>query len=142
VAGTITLTATWNEAGGAAIPAPVTQTIQIAPAVPVITAVTASTTSSGFQVVITGYSNTREAVKASLQFTSASGQTLQPSSLDVPLATEAQTWFQSSTSDQYGSQFTLTLPFNVTSGSASAIGSISVQLVNSQGTSTSASAPL
>jgi len=144
VAGTITLAVTWSEAGGATLPTPaaLTQTIQIAPAVPVITAVTASTTSSGFQVVITGYSNTREASQALLQFTPASGQTLQTTSLPVALTSAATTWFQSTTSDQYGSQFVLTLPFTVTDGSASAIGSISVQLVNSQGTSTSASATL
>jgi hypothetical protein len=143
VAGTITLTVSW-QAGGAALPVPaaLTQTIQIAPAVPVISAVTASTTSSGFQVAITGFSNTREASQALLHFTPASGQTLQTTSLTVSLASAATTWFQSSTSDQYGSQFILTMPFTVTNGSASAIGSISVQLVNSQGTSTSASATL
>ena len=143
VAGTITLTVSW-EAGGATLPVPaaLTQTIQIAPAVPVISAVTASTTSSGFQVVITGYSNTRELSQALLQFTPATGQTLQTTSLTVSLTSAATTWFQSGTSDQYGSQFTLTLPFTVTNGSASAIGSVSVQLVNSQGNSASASATL
>jgi hypothetical protein len=141
VAGTITLTVNW-QAGGAtlAAPAALTQTIQIDPAAPVITAVSASTTSSGFQVAITGYSNTREATEATLQFTPASGQTLQTTSLPVPLTSESTTWFGSSTSDQYGSQFILTLPFNVTDGSASAIGSISVQLVNTKGASNSASA--
>jgi len=143
VAGTITLTVSW-QAGGATLPIPaaLTQTIKIAPAAPVISAVTASTTSSGFQVVITGYSNTREVSQALLQFTPAAGQTLQTTSLTVSLATAGPTWFQSSTSDQYGSQFILTLPFTVTNGSASTIGSVSVQLVNSQGTSTSSSATL
>jgi hypothetical protein len=92
--------------------------------------------------VVTGYSNTREASQAALQFTPASGQTLQTTSLTVSLSNAAATWFQSSASDQYGSQFILTLPFTVTNGGASAIGSISVQLVNSQGNSTSASATL
>ena len=143
VAGTITLTVSW-QAGGAALAAPaaLTQTIQIAPAVPAINSVTATTTSSGFQVAITGYSNTREVSQAVLQFTPASGQTLQTTSLTVSLTNAATTWFQSSTSDQYGSQFILTLPFTVTNGSAGAIGSVSVELVNGQGTSTSASATL
>jgi hypothetical protein len=143
VAGAITLTVSW-QAGGAALAAPaaLTQTIQIAPAVPVITGVNATTTSSGFQVVVTGYSNTREASQAVLQFTPASGQTLQTTSLTVSLSSAAATWFQGSASDQYGSQFILTLPFTVTNGGASAIGSISVQLVNSQGNSASASATL
>jgi hypothetical protein len=143
VAGTITLTVSW-QAGGAALPSPaaLTQIIRIAPAVPVISAVGATTNSSGFQVTVTGYSNTRDASQAILQFTPASGQTLQTTSLTVSLTSAATSWFQSSASDQYGSQFILTLPFTVSSGGASAIGSISVQLVNSQGTSNSASAGL
>lgn len=138
VAGAITVSVSW-QAGGAALPSPaaLTQTMHVAPAVPAITAVTASTTSSGFQVVITGYSNTREVSQALLQFTPAPGQSLQTTSLPVALSSAATTWFQSSTSDQYGSQFILTLPFDVTAGTASAIGSISVQLQNSQGTSAS-----
>src|SRR5450755_2186355 len=143
VAGAITLTVTW-QAGGTTLPTPaaLTQIIQISPAVPVIGAVTATATSSGFQVVITGYSNTRELSQAVLQFAPAAGQTLQTTSLTVSLTSAATTWFQSGTSDQYGSQFILTLPFTVGNGAASAIGSVSVQLVNSQGSSTSASATL
>ena len=143
VAGTITLTVSW-QAGGATLPSPaaLTQAIQIAPAVPFISAVGTGTTTAGFQVLITGFSNTREVSQAVLQFTPASGQTLQTTSLTVSLTSAATTWFQSSASDQYGSQFILTLPFTVTNGGASAIGSVSVQLVNSQGTSTSASGTL
>jgi hypothetical protein len=143
VAGTITFTVSW-QAGTATLPVPaaLTQAIQIAPAVPEMSNVTASTTSSGFQVVITGYSNTREVSQAILQFTAAAGQTLQTTSLTVSLTSAAVTWFQNSTSDQWGGTFILTLPFTVTNGSASAIASVSVQLVNSQGTSTSASATL
>jgi hypothetical protein len=143
VAGTITLTVTWQAGGTAlAVPAALTQTIHIAPAVPAITRVTATTTTSGFQVQITGDSNTRELTQAVLQFTAAAGQTLQTTSLTVSLGSAAASWFQSSASDQYGSQFILTLPFTVSNGTASAIASVSVQLVNSQGTSASASATL
>jgi len=143
VAGTITLAVSWQAGGIAlAIPAALTQTIQIAPAVPAIASVAAAATSSGFQLVVSAYSNTREVSQAVLQFTPASGQSLQTTSLTVSLTSAASTWFQSGTSDQYGSQFVLTLPFTVTDGSVSAIGSVSVQLVNSQGTSASASGTL
>jgi hypothetical protein len=141
VAGTITLTVSWEAAGVAlAVPAALTQTIQIAPAVPVISGVTATATSSGFQVTVTGYSDTREVSQAVLQFTAASGQTLQTTSLTVSLASAASTWFGGSNSDQYGSQFILTLPFTVSNGSASGIGSVTVTLVNSQGSSTASNA--
>ena len=142
IAGTITLTVSWQSGGPLAVPVALTQTIQIAPAAPVISAITATTTSTGFQVQITGYSNTRELTQALLQFAPAAGQTLQTTSLTVSLSSAAATWFQSGTSDQYGSQFILTLPFTVSNGGSSAIGSISVQLQNSVGSSSSSSATL
>jgi len=143
VAGTITLSVTW-QAGGVTLAAPagLSQTIQIAPAAPVISAVTASTTSTGFQVLITGYSNTREATQAVIQFTAAAGQTLQTTSAAVPLTDAANTWFQAAASDPYGGQFILTLPFTVTDGAASAIASVAVTLTNTVGTSNSISAGL
>jgi len=143
VAGTITLTVTWQAAGGTLpVPAGLSQTIHIAPAAPVITAVTASTTAAGFQVLVTGYTNTREATQAVVQFTPAAGQTLQTTSATVPLTDTANTWFQAASSDQYGGQFVLTLPFTVTGGTASAVGSVSVTLTNTVGTSNSMSGSL
>jgi hypothetical protein len=141
VAGSIALAVDW-QAGGAALATPtaLAQTISIAPAVPIISAVSATTTTSGFQVTVTAFSNTREVSQAVLQFTPAAGQTLQTTSLTVSLTSAAATWFQDTGSDQYGGQFILTLPFSVTDGSASAVGSVSVQLVNSVGTSTPISA--
>ena len=143
VAGTITLSVTW-QAGGVTFAehAGLTQTIQIAPSAPVITAITASATSTGLQVVVTAYSNTREVTGAGVQFTPAGGQTLETTSVIVPLTDAANTWFQAASADQYGGQFILTLPFSVTGGGAGAVGSVSVTLTNSVGTSKSMSAGL
>lgn len=138
IAGTIKLSVAW-QAGGVSMPSGLSQSIQVARAAPVITNVTVSRASSSFTVTVTGYSNTREVTQALLQFTAASGQTLQTTSATVTLTDAANSWFQGGTSAQYGSQFILTLPFNVSNGSASAIGSVSVQLVNSVGTSSSTS---
>ena len=138
VAGTISLSVTW-QVGNVALGVPdgLHQTIKIAPSAPVITNVAATTTSSGFQVQVTAYSTTREVTQAAVHFTAAAGQTLQTTDVTVPLTTAATAWFQNSTSAQYGSQFILTLPFTVTNGAASAIGSVSVTLTNSAGTSNS-----
>ncbi|MFN7996484.1 MAG: putative Ig domain-containing protein [Bryobacteraceae bacterium] len=140
VAGTITVSVKWN-ADGAPLPVPaaMTQAVQIARSAPVISSVKPSTTSSGFQVLVTAYSTTREVSQANLHFTAASGQTLQTTDLQVSLTSASSAWFGGSTSGQYGSQFVLTLPFTVSNGTANAIGSVSVQLVNGQGTSNSAS---
>jgi hypothetical protein len=120
----------------------VSQTIQIAPSAPVIAAVTASTTAAGLQVLVTAYSNTREVTGAVVQFTAASGQTLETTSVTVALTDAANTWFRAASSDQYGGQFILTLPFTVTGGAAGAVGSVSVTLTNTVGTSNSMSASL
>lgn len=143
VAGTITLSVTW-QAGGVTFAerAGVSQTIQIAPSAPVIAAVTASTTAAGLQVLVTAYSNTREVTGAVVQFTAASGQTLETTSVTVALTDAANTWFRAASSDQYGGQFILTLPFTVTGGAAGAVGSVSVTLTNTVGTSNSMSASL
>ena len=135
VAGSITLTVSWEGE-----PAPAAQTIQVATVAPGISGVTATTTSSGFQVVVSGYSNPRDLSQAVLQFTAAPGQTLQTSTFTVSLTSASTAWFGGSASDQYGGEFVVTLPFTVSNGSASAIGSVAVQLVNGAGTSTSADA--
>jgi hypothetical protein len=50
-------------------------------------------------------------------------------------------WYSSASSAPYGSQFTLTQPFNV-SGSSSSVLSVSVTLTNALGTSPAVSAIL
>jgi hypothetical protein len=143
VAGTITLSVTWQADGATlAVPGDLNQSIKVAPAAPVITNVTASTTASGFQVQITAYSTTRDVTQGAVHFTAAAGQTLQTTDVTVPLTSAASTWFQGSTSAQYGGQFILTLPFSVSNGGAGAIGSVSVTLTNSVGTSNSMSGTL
>ncbi|HTQ55988.1 MAG TPA: putative Ig domain-containing protein [Bryobacteraceae bacterium] len=138
VAGAITLTVSLQAGSAAALPDVLTQTIQIAPAVPSISSVSLATSGSGFNISVVAFSNTRELSQAVIQFTPASGQTLENSSVTVPLTDAANAWFQGSSSDQYGSQFTLTIPITLSNGSSSAIAAVSVVLTNSQGNSTSA----
>ena len=73
VAGTITITAQLVAAGQNITPAPApSQTIQIPTTAPVITSVTAASTSTGFTVTMVGYSNTRDLSQAVFVFTAAS----------------------------------------------------------------------
>jgi len=137
VAGTITLNLEVQSAG--AQPTTATQTIQVMPAVPAIRSVSLVTTSTGFEVHITGLSNTREVSEADLRFQAAAGSSLQTSSLTVNLSAAAKQWYQSAASVPFGSQFVLVLPFNV-QGGVNSIASVSVILKNSVGSSASASA--
>lgn len=137
VAGTITLNLEVQSAG--AQPTTASQTIQVMPAVPAIRSVSLVTTSTGFEVHITGLSNTREVSEADLRFQAAAGSSIQTSSLSVNLSASAKQWYQSAASVPFGSQFVLVLPFNV-QGGVNSIASVSVILKNSVGNSTSASA--
>jgi len=129
VAGTITLTAS--------LPGnpDVVQTIVIAPAVPVISSVVLQQVTGGLNVVVEGYSNTREVSSGSFTFTVSSGNTLSQATITVPLTSAYTTWFNNTASNATGGQFKLTVPFSVTQGSAMAVTKVSVTLTNVQGAS-------
>jgi hypothetical protein len=141
VAGTITTVASMT-AGGQDItpsPAPV-NTITTAAAVPVITAVTLQQAAGGVNVVVTGYSNTREVASGSFTFAVSGGNTISQAALTVQLASAYTTWFNNAASNATGGQFKLTVPFSV-SGSATAVTKVTVTLTNSKGASAASSSP-
>jgi hypothetical protein len=140
VAGTITLTLDVKAGTQDVTPQPApTQVITIAPQAPVITKVTASTTSGGIEVDVTGFSNTRDMASATFTFQAAAGTTLTSPTVTITANQLFSTWYSNASSTQYGSLFTFAQPFNI-SGNASGVTSVSVTLTNSVGTSTAASA--
>jgi large repetitive protein len=135
VAGTITITAQLTAAGQNVTPSPApSQTIQISAAAPVITSVTAASTSTGFTVTVMGFSNTRDLSQALFVFTAASGANLQTGQLTVSLSSMFSAYFGSSVSTPFGSQFVYTQPFTIT-GNQQAVTGVTVTLTNSVGTS-------
>jgi hypothetical protein len=116
----------------------------IAAAAPVITAGSVqitNLTSTGFTVVLQGMTNTRELGNAIYTFSAATGATLNGSQqfATAPIAigsVAATEWFGTSTALNYpgGGGFSLGMAFTY-SGDPAAIGSVSVTLSNSQGTS-------
>jgi len=140
VAGTITLTASLTAGGQNVTPSPApTKTITIAPSVPVITSVTLQQVTGGLNVVVSGYSNTREVSSGTFAFSVSSGNTLSVANLVVPLTAAYATWFNNTASNATGGQFKLNVPFSVTQGAASAVTKVSVTLTNGQGTSAAVS---
>jgi hypothetical protein len=129
VAGTITLTASVPGSPD------VIKTIVISPAVPVITQVVLQQVTGGLNVIVTGYSNTREVSTGSFTFTVSSGNTLSQATIPVTLSSAYATWFGNTASNNTGGQFKLTVPFSVTQGSAAAVTKVSVTLTNGQGAS-------
>jgi hypothetical protein len=108
---------------------------------PVITAVTANRSSSGFTVTVTGYASNRDVDSAAYQFSAAGGAALATSQVSTTITSLFMQWYGSSSSAPYGSQFTLTQPFNV-NGSVSSVLSVSVTFTNALGTSPAATAIL
>ena len=133
VAGTITLTLNLQSAAGE-VTATSVRTLQVPRAAPVTRALRVVRTAGGFELQITGYSTPRQLTQAVVQLTPSAGSDLQTTQLTVPLTDLARAWYQSAASSQFGSQFTLVLPFTI-QGNAGGIDSAGVSLVNSQGSS-------
>jgi hypothetical protein len=96
-------------------------------------------TGSGFSVELDGYSTPRDLTRASFTFTPATGAQLQGNTtISVPLTTDSATWFSGTTGLSNGSRFHLSVPFTL-SGEPNALGTVSVTLENSAGTSRSVS---
>jgi len=114
-----------------------TRSITLRRQAPRVTSVTiGSRTSSGFTLSVVGLSNTRSMTQVTFRFT---GSNLATTRVTLDLASQFQSWYQGSTSGQYGGQFLLTVPFTV-SGSVGDISSVSVSMTNSEGTSSETSA--
>src|ERR1017187_7267999 len=140
VAGTITLTLTLKAAGIDITPTPApAQVLLVARSAPVITSATVTPTSGGFNLVLVGYSTTRDMISAAVTFTPTAGVTLATNSAPVPLSQVFTTWYQNATSAQFGSMFSLEIPFAIQNGT-NPLASLSVALTNSQGTSAAATA--
>ena len=145
VAGTITVRlATLVVAGTnqSVLPAnPVTGTIVVGRFAPVIVPGSVkiiSVNASGFSVSLQATSTPRDLTAANLTFTAASGATLNGAQTTVQLAPAATTWFSSTPGVTAGGAFSLTIPFAY-SGDTNAIGTVSVTLANSVGTSAAVS---
>jgi hypothetical protein len=134
-AGTITVTIKLSAGGVDITPAsllPVAVTVPAA--APVITSATLTRSGDNLTIAILGLSSTRDVTQASFHFTPASGAKLKTTDFTVELTTPFTTWYQSSTSDSFGTTFLYTQPFTLSSDS-STVESVTVILTNSQGAS-------
>jgi hypothetical protein len=143
VAGTITVTLTTltTLAGQPVLPAnPVIATITLRATAPTIVPGSVkiiNVTSTGFSVFLDGSSTTRDLTSASVTFTAAAGDQLNGTQFTIPLTAASTAWFSDTGANRgvaNGGAFSLTLPFNY-SGDTNAIGTVSVTVTNSVGTS-------
>lgn len=140
VAGTITLTTRMFVGTIDVTPTPApTKIIRIARSAPVITSVSVSRTSSGFDLVVIGYSTPREVTTAVVSLKAKPDKKLSDTLFNISLSSAFSAWYQSAASAAYGSQFSLRIPFTVQNDS-DAVASVSVFLTNSLGGSAEVSA--
>jgi hypothetical protein len=143
VAGTWTVMLTALTTGGAsALPSPApTYTVLVAAAAPSITAGSVhivNRTSSGFSVTLTGFATTRDVASATFTFTAASGASLSGTSVTVPFnGLDQSQWFNTTGGQSAGGTFSLTVPFGY-SGDSSALGSVTVTLIDARGQTSAA----
>lgn len=132
-AGTITIRARLRLGSTVLDPDPYSvKTVRIPAAGPQITRLVIVRNPTGFEVQVTGYTNTRQITEATFRFTPAPGATLAAAEVNVPVASAFQAWFASEQSRQYGGQFLLVVPFTL-QGNAGALASVQVTLTNSAG---------
>jgi hypothetical protein len=132
-AGTITVTTSLT-ANGVAL-SNTTKTIVNAAGVPFISNVSFQQTPGGITVTVVGFSSTRDMVSGLFHFAPASNVTLSSADITVPLATAYSTWWSNTAqSNPFGTQFTLTMPFSLSTQSTAVV-SVTVTLTNSKGAS-------
>lgn len=132
-AGTITVTTSLT-ANGVNLNT-TTKTIVNNGGVPFISSVTFQQTPGGVTVTVVGFSSTREMVSGLFHFAPASNVTFTQSDITVPLAAPFTTWWSNTAqSNPFGTQFTLTAPFTLSTQSTSVV-SVTVTLTNTKGAS-------
>ena len=148
VAGTVTVTLTsltLSSTGQSVLPSQtVFATLTVPRSAPVIVPGSVkiiNITSTGFSVFLDGTTTTRELVSASLTFTAATGAQLNGASETISLTSASTAWFSDTGAGRgvaNGGAFSLTIPFNYT-GDPTAIGTVSVTITNTVGTSAAVS---
>ena len=134
-AGNITLTIKLTASGVDVTPASLTPvTVGVPAEPPVINSVTLDRTGNTLTVAVLGLSSTRDMTQATFHFTAAAGASLKTTDLTVDLTAAFTNWYQSTSSDNFGTTFLYTQPFTLSSD-ATDVGSVTVTLTNSQGAS-------
>ncbi len=141
VAGTITVSLDLMAGGTDVTPSSVQPlAIQLPFASPGITSVAASASGEVLTVTVRGFSNTRSVSSARFHFTGAPGHSIGTPDVTIDVSKVFATWYADPASSQYGSEFTYTQTFNLSSDAA-AVGQVTVTLTNSAGTSPEADSP-
>jgi hypothetical protein len=151
VAGSIVLTPSFATEGGINLTPsnPPSLTLTVPQGAPRLLSVALSSkTGNTLTLLVSGYATSRSITQIEFQFTPVAGENLGTARLTLNAEPSFLAWYQSSTSQQYGSLFTATVPFTLqgdvksVSNLSDAIESVSVTLSNRLGTSSAISLSL
>ena len=98
-------------------------------------------TSTGFALSITGLATGRKVTQIGLQFTPVAGLGLSIPNSTLNVESSFTSWYQSQASQQFGSLFTISVPFNLSgqvegrTNLSDALQSVTVTVSNAQGSS-------
>jgi hypothetical protein len=151
VAGTITLTPAFVTDGGINLtPAvPPSLNLTVAQSAPRLLSVQSSGKTAGaLTLLLTGYATGRSITQIDIQLAPVAGENVATTKLSLSVGPSFTAWYQSPASQQFGSQFTVTLPLTVqgavvnVTNPTDTIQGVSVTLTNNQGVSNSQSIAL
>ncbi len=116
VAGSIVLTPSFQTDGGIILTPtdPPALSLTVAPAAPRLLSVQVTgRTSTGFQLLVTGFATSRQITQIDLTFTATSGENIGASKVTLAAESSFNAWYQGTASAQFGSQFTATIPITL-----------------------------
>ena len=129
-------------------PTPDALTIPIPRAAPqLLNASITSETTTGFTVVLSGYSTTRTMRQLDVQFTPKQGGSFSTSRLTIDVSTASTAWYQGAASQGTGGSFLAAIPFVLANGSSTddlvhLLQSLSITATNDSGVSTAVTVPI
>lgn len=123
VAGTITITPSFAAASSntdltPANPPALTLSVPTGP-VQLVNALVSQATATSITLEVIGYATTRTLTQMQFQFTAASTATLANNTVSLNIQPNAQVWFSSTQSQSSGGQFSITVPFSLSSSTTS-----------------------
>jgi hypothetical protein len=141
VSGALTLTLVLDAGGANVTPASIQPIVIPEPiAAPGISSVTLERNGDLLTVTTRGFSNTRTLAGAIFHFTPVPGGSISTKDLKIDVNSLFSTWYANPESNPYGSLFTYTEVFNLSSD-ASVVGQVTVTLTNDVGASQEANTP-
>ncbi|BDC49326.1 hypothetical protein F183_A16420 [Bryobacterales bacterium F-183] len=145
VAGTVVVRMTALTVAGSTLnvlPSPVPEVRIVIPrSAPVISSARIAQSSGGFDLIILGYSPTRNLTQATVTVNTTSGTRVEGDTrFTVDLTSRFNDWYRDAASLPFGSEFQLRIPFTLANGDFAVIDSLTVTLTNTSGTSAAATA--